>query len=127
MDARLEVVTGAAFEFIRDALALWPRSQDIAPPFGYLETMLERLLRHPRKDEAAAFGGFSWRNTFGGSGPLRHLANPPSSWNRISKQHALQEAYDSSYWKKGLCRTQSPRKKIYQPLNDQLGRMNPPP
>jgi hypothetical protein len=111
--AALEIATGAAFQFIRDALAIWPKTQELAPPFGYLETTLERLLRHPRKDEAAAFGQFSWRNTFGGTGPLRQLAVPPSSWRRISRRDALQEAYDQCYWKKGFLAQLTPTARQY--------------
>jgi len=100
--AALEIATAASFQFIRDALVIWPKDQELAPPFGYLETTLERLLRHPRKDEAEAFGKFSWRNTFGGDGPLRRLAMLPSSWQRISRRDSLQKAYDECYWKKGF-------------------------
>jgi glycosyltransferase involved in cell wall biosynthesis len=112
-EAALEAVTGAAFEFVRDALAIWPEGQELAPPFGYLETVMERLLRHPQKEEAEAFGKFSLRNTFGGSGPLRQLANPPSSLARISRREALQHAYDECYWKKGFLAQLSTRARKY--------------
>ncbi|HZV33566.1 MAG TPA: hypothetical protein VFB72_03245, partial [Verrucomicrobiae bacterium] len=109
----LEIVTGAAFEFVRDALAIWPRSQELGPPLGYLETALERLLRHPTRDEAVAFSKFSWRNTFGGSGPIRHLANLPCCWSRIANPDALQDAYDHCYWKKGFLAQISPKAREY--------------
>jgi glycosyltransferase involved in cell wall biosynthesis len=109
MESALQVATGTAFEFVRDALAVWPDSQKVPPPFGYLETTLDRLLRHPKPDEAAALGKFSLRNSFGGFGPIRHLANLPSSWARISRGSALQQAYDACYWKKGFLAQLSPR------------------
>ncbi|HWF17884.1 MAG TPA: hypothetical protein VG754_01370, partial [Verrucomicrobiae bacterium] len=109
----LQIVTNAGFEFIRDALAVWPRSQEIPPPLGYLETTLERLLRHPTREEAIAFSKFSWRNTFGGTGPIRHLANLPSCWSRVADAEALQEAYDHCYWKKGFLAQISPKAKEY--------------
>jgi hypothetical protein len=112
-EAALEVITGAAFEFIRDALTILPEGQELAPPYGYLETVMERLLRHPQKQEAEAFGKFSLRNTFGGCGPLRQLAHPPSSLARISRREVLQHAYDECYWKKGFLAQLSPRAKKY--------------
>ena len=113
IETALQTAAGTATEFIRDALELWPATREIDPPFGYLETVLERLLRFPRQEEALALGKFSLRNTFGGSGPLRHLANPPSSWKRIARGRALQDAYDHCYWKKGFLAQLSPRARKY--------------
>jgi len=112
-EASLLTAAETASEFMRDALELWPNGQEVDPPFGYLETVLERLLRFPTHDESVAFGKFSWRNTFGGTGPLRHLANPPSHWKRIARGQALQEAYDHSYWRKGFLAQLSPRARKY--------------
>jgi len=112
-DAELAIAAAAALEFTRDALAIWPKSQEIAPAFGYMETILERLLRFPTRDEATALGDLSWRNTFGGTGPLRHLARPPTHWERISRRDALQDGYDQCYWKKGFLAQLSARAKQY--------------
>ncbi|MDB6021298.1 MAG: hypothetical protein JWQ04_1155, partial [Pedosphaera sp.] len=112
-EAALKIVTGAAFEFVQDAQAICPKPHEISPPYGYLETTLERLLRHPTKDEATAFAAFSWRNTFGGTGPIRHLASVPSYWNRMAQPDALQEAYDHCYWKKGFLAQLSAKAREY--------------
>jgi hypothetical protein len=111
MQTKLAVTTEAAFEFVRDALASWPPTGAEKPPYGYLETVLERLLKHPRAAEAAALGNFSLRNSFGGSGPLRRVAQVPPAWERIARRRALQNAYDHCYWKPGFLAQLGPRAK----------------
>jgi glycosyltransferase involved in cell wall biosynthesis len=111
-EANLETAAASALDFIRDALGIWPQTP-VTPPFGYLETVLERLLRHPTKSEAATFGKFAWRNTFGGSGPLRQLATPPAAWTRLSRRDGLQDTYDHSCWKKGFLAQLSARARKY--------------
>jgi glycosyltransferase involved in cell wall biosynthesis/FMN phosphatase YigB (HAD superfamily) len=98
----LRTAVESAFTFVRDALAVLPAANPCPPPYGYLETTLERLLRYPRLEEVNAFGGLALRNSFGGRGPLRHLALVPSPWQIFRNPASLQEAYDQCYWKKGF-------------------------
>ena len=98
----LQRATNAAFEFIKEALEVLPCSEGVPLPYGYLETTLERLLRHPTKEEAVMLGSLALRNSFGGHGPLRFIAKRPSTWQSVWHQDLLQDAYDHCYWKKGF-------------------------
>ncbi len=111
--AALEIVTGAAFEFVRDALAVWPKEQEVAPGIGYLEATLERLAKHPRKDEATVLGNLSWRESFSGPIPMSRLAKPPTTWQRMWHPQLLQEGYDFCYWKQGFLAQLSEQERKY--------------
>ncbi len=109
----LRVASDAAFRFVDDALAAWPEISRLDPPYGYLETTLERLLRFPRADEAAILGGLGLRSSFGGHGPLRHVAQLPSAGRFVLDRNAYQDAYDHCYWKKGFAAQLTPRTRKY--------------
>lgn len=100
----------SGLEFVREALEIVP-SGSSPPPFGYLETVLDRLLRRPTLQEAVRLGGISMRNTFGGNGPIRHLALLPPERERYLHPHTLQEAYNYCYWKKGFLAQLSPQER----------------
>ena len=98
----LTLATDAAFAFIEHYLKL-AGSRIVSPPYAYLDAVVERLWRSPRKEEAALLGHIGLRNSFGGYGPVRYLAKVPvrqSTW--AAHKAALQEAYDHCYWKKGF-------------------------
>lgn len=107
----LESATQAAFEFVQDAAELIGAPGSTAPPYAYLETVLERILRHPKAEEAEILGRFAFRNSFGGSGPLRYLAKLPAEREALLDPEALQRAYDYCYWKKGFIAQMSPRQR----------------
>ncbi|MDR3568209.1 MAG: glycosyltransferase [Syntrophobacteraceae bacterium] len=97
----LELAREAALEFVLDACELITELDSTTPAHGYLDTVLERILCHPRPREAHALGQISHRNTFGGYGPLRYIAKVPSGKDR-KKPRALREAYERCFWKKGF-------------------------
>jgi hypothetical protein len=97
----LTLATDAAFAFIENYLQV-VGSRSLPPPLAYLDAVIERLWRCPRKEEAELLGGIGLRNSFGGCGPIRYLAKIPERQSRRNAHKALQEAYDHCYWKKGF-------------------------
>lgn len=94
-----------AVEFVRDVAALAPAGEWLDWPgdgFGYLETVLERFLRHPSADEARILGAFQARDSFGGSSPSRPLAQPPGRWDRLLHPEKFRHAYQHAFWKRGF-------------------------
>ena len=77
----------------------------------YLEGVLERLLRRPTAEEARQLGGILARDSFGGSSPLRPLAQPPARrwWERWLHPQRVQAAYEHAFWKRGFLAQLSPR------------------
>jgi hypothetical protein len=112
-ESMLRVASDAALRFVDDALATWPEISRLDAPYGYLETTLERLLRFPRPEEAAILGGLGLRSSFGGHGPLRHVAKLPSAGRFVLDRTAYQDAYDHCYWKKGFAAQLSRRARKY--------------
>jgi hypothetical protein len=97
----LTLATDAAFAFVEHYLEV-VEGRILAPPLAYLDAVVERLWRCPRKEEAALLGGIGVRNSFGGYGPIRYLAKIPLRQSRRAAPKALQEAYDHCFWKKGF-------------------------
>ncbi len=106
----LDLARETALEFVLDASDLVSGPDSSTPGYGYLDTVLERILRHPRPQEAQFLGQLSHRNTFGGSGPLRYVAKVPSGKIR-KKRRTLREAYDYCYWKTGFLAQLSEKEK----------------
>ncbi len=104
-----------AVDFVRDAAALarpgelldWPGNG-----FGYLETVLTRLLCHPTTGEARVLGALPARDSFGGNSPTRPLARPPTRWERLLYPARLRHAYQHSFWKQGFLVQLSPREVV---------------
>ncbi len=116
MLARLTRMRERAVEFVRDVVELTPAGDAQAslldwPGNGleYLEAVLERVLRRPTQEEASQLGGILARDSFGGSSPLRPLAQPPTRWERWLKPQRLQKAYEHAFWKRGFLAQLSPR------------------
>jgi hypothetical protein len=99
---------GSALEFVDDMLRLEPAPSAHATPFGYLESVLERVLRHPTREEAEVLGQLPHRDSFGGVAPWRYLARVPGILRTVFDPGSLQDAYDRAYWKKGLLAQLSP-------------------
>ena len=99
---RIARMSVAALQFVDDMLEVQPTLGDRPPPFAYLESVLERILRFPTLEEAVALGDLPHRDSFGGTAPWRYLAKPPSSWRRVFNPQSLQTGYDFAYWKKGF-------------------------
>jgi glycosyltransferase involved in cell wall biosynthesis/FMN phosphatase YigB (HAD superfamily) len=107
--AGIERAVEAAHALVADALPHLPAMEDWDESPDYLETVLTRVLRHPTADEARAMGGIRLRNSFGGRGPLRAIAEVPGDAVRCFSRPRLQAAYALSYWKKGFRAQLSPR------------------
>jgi glycosyltransferase involved in cell wall biosynthesis/FMN phosphatase YigB (HAD superfamily) len=103
-DAQIVKAREQAFAFVKDTLLLAPapQSQPEGSGLGYIDTLFDRVLRQPRREEADALGDLSLRNSFGGRGPLRYLARVHDSAGRPLMGPALREAFDHCYWKKGF-------------------------
>lgn len=96
-------VSAAAAAFVQDLLAVVPTMKEHDRlPFGYLETVLERVLRHPTRAEAEALGELPHRSSFGGNAPCRHLARPPAMARAFLRPRALREAFGRAYWRAGF-------------------------
>ena len=105
-----------AVEFVRDLVALAPKptSQTSLLDWSgngldYLEGVLERLLRRPTREEASQLGVILARDSFGGSSPLRPLAQPPGRWDRWLHPGRVRAAYDHAFWKRGFLAQLLPR------------------
>ena len=92
----------AAMVFVEDALKVETSLSLHATPFGYLESVMERVLRHPTRAEAKTLGALPHRDSFGGEAPWRHLAKVPSTAQAVFRPSSLREAYERSYWRKGF-------------------------
>lgn len=102
--AAMDTARKAAMTFVDDMLP-WlpdPRDHQGASGLGYLDAILARVLRNPKPSEADTLGDLSLRNSFGGQGPLRHLAKTLDQQGQPLSGQALREAYDNCYWKKGF-------------------------
>ena len=96
-------VAAAAAAFVQDMLAVVPSmTEHDQLPFGYLESVLERVLRHPTRAEAEALGDLPHRASFGGNAPWRHLAKPPALARALLRPRAIREAFDRAYWRAGF-------------------------
>ena len=102
----------AALAFVEDALKVETSLGSHAAPFGYLESVLERVLRHPTRAEAETLGALPHRDSFGGEAPWRHLANVPATAEAIFRPSSLRHAYERAYWKKGFLAQLGPTEKI---------------
>ena len=72
-----------------------------ADGIDYIEGLLQRLLRHPSKQEAQHLGKLIIDTSFSSRHKQRSLAQvPTTSWLR--RQRCLQQAYSESLWKKGF-------------------------
>jgi FMN phosphatase YigB (HAD superfamily) len=98
----LEVVSRSALAFVEDMLKVEPGLGSHEPPFGYLESVLERVLRHPTRIEAETLGALPHRDSFGGQAPWRYLARVPPMVKAVLKPSSLREAYERAYWKTGF-------------------------
>ncbi len=98
----LEKVASAAMAFVEDMLPYEPMAGTHAPPFGYLESVLERVLHHPTRAEAETLGALPHRDSFGAVAPWRYLAKVPSTAIAVFKPGSAREAYERSYWKKAF-------------------------
>ena len=92
----------AALDFAEDALKVETSLSPHAAPFGYLESVLERVLRHPTRAEAGTLGALPHRDSFGGEAPWRHLAKVPATAQAVFKPSSMRDAYERAYWKKGF-------------------------
>jgi glycosyltransferase involved in cell wall biosynthesis/FMN phosphatase YigB (HAD superfamily) len=99
---QLHAVAGEAMAFVDDMLNIENAWRPRIPPMGYIESVLERLLRHPTRQEARTLGTLPHRDSSGGAAPWRYLAKPPSSMRAIFSASVLQEAYDRACWKQGF-------------------------
>ncbi len=95
-------VSRAAMAFVEDALKVETSLSVHATPFGYLESVLERVLRHPTRAEAETLGALPHRDSFGGEAPSRHLAKVPSTAQAVFRPSSMREAYERAYWRKGF-------------------------
>lgn len=91
-------VSRSAMAFVGDMLEYEASLSPHAAPITYLESVLERVLRHPTLAEARLIGALPHRDSFGGEAPWRYLAKVPSTF----RPGALREACDRSYWRKGF-------------------------
>ena len=98
----LERVAQSAMAFVEDMLEYETSLSSHAAPFAYLESVLERVLRHPTLAEARTIGALPHRDSFGGAAPWRHLAKVPPTLRTLYSPGSLREAYDRSYWRKGF-------------------------
>ena len=98
----LERVAAGAMEFAADLGKVDAASMRREAPLGYLESVLERVLRHPTRAEAEAIGALPHRDSFGGAAPWRHLAKVPSAGRSIFAPGSVREAYARAYWKSGF-------------------------
>lgn len=98
----LEKVSRSAMAFVEDMLEYEPARSPHAEPFGYLESVLERVLRHPTRAEAEQLGALPHRDSFGGNAPWRCLAKVPPAARAVFKPGSVREAYERAYWRKGL-------------------------
>lgn len=101
-----------AVDFVRDAAALARPGELLdwsGTGFGYLETVLSRLLCHPTVEEARVLGALPARDSFGGNSPTRPLARPPARWERLIHPDRLRHAYQHAFWKQGFLVQLSPR------------------
>ena len=98
----LDRVATSAFAFVEEMLATEPSLTLHAAPLGYLESVLERVLRFPTRTEAEALGDLPHRASFGGTAPWRHLAKPPSMARALFKPRAIRQAYERAYWRAGF-------------------------
>jgi len=72
-----------------------------ADGIDYIEGLLERLLRHPSKQEAQHLGKLIIDTSFSSRQKQRGLAQvPKAGWLR--RRRDLQQAYSESLWKKGF-------------------------
>ena len=77
---------------------------------GYLEAVLERLLRRPSLEEARTLGALPARDSFGGSSPEpphRPATGEDGTAGCIPRVYA--EAYQHAFWKRGFLAQLSPR------------------
>jgi hypothetical protein len=98
----LEQIAHSAMAFVEDMLDYESVLTPHAAPFGYLEAVLERVLRHPTRTEAEQLGALPHRDSFGGVAPYRYLAKIPSGVRTLINPGTVREAYARSYWKKGF-------------------------
>ncbi len=105
----------AAMAFVEDALKVETSLSSHATPLGYLESVLERVLRHPTRAEAETLGALPHRDSFGGAAPWRHLAKVPSTAQAVFRPSSLREAYERSYWRKGFLAQLGPTERFMVP------------
>lgn len=101
-----------AVDFVRDVARLAPAGELLDWPgagLGYLEAVLERLLRHPTLEEARTLGALPARDSFGGASPGRPIAQPPGRLDRWLHPARLAQAYQHAFWKRGFLAQLSPR------------------
>jgi glycosyltransferase involved in cell wall biosynthesis/FMN phosphatase YigB (HAD superfamily) len=105
----LERLQAAGLRFVEELLAWMPdwNEQPTSFGLGYIDTVLDRLLRHPTDEEARTLGALSLRSSFGGHGPLRYIAKVDRASYSAIEPSSLQRDYDHSYWKMGF-KTQLP-------------------
>ncbi len=101
----------AALDFVQDALKVETSLSPHATPFGYLESVLERVLRHPTRAEAETLGAFPHRDSFGGEAHWRHLAKVPATAQAVFRPVSLRNAYERAYWKQGFLAQLGPTEK----------------
>ena len=104
-----------AVDFVRDAAALARPGELLdwtGTGVGYLEAVLDRLLRRPTAEEARVLGTLPARDSFGGDSPTRPLAQPPSHWERLLHPARLRHAYQHAFWKQGFLAQLSPREAV---------------
>jgi hypothetical protein len=101
-------VAKGALAFVEDFLAFEDAPSVHASPYGYLESVLERVLRHPTLAEARTLGALPHRASFGGSAPWRPLAQVAPTLQAAFRPSAIQAAYDRAYWKHGLMAQMGP-------------------
>lgn len=100
--ACLERVAAGAMAFTADWLKIETGLTKHPAPLGYLESVLERVLRHPTRAEAEAIGALPHRDSFGGRAPWRHLAKVPSAAQAVLRPSSVREAHARAYWKAGF-------------------------
>ena len=100
--ALTEQMRSSALKFVMDATELVDNVNSVRPSDNYVESILNRLLRHPTGEEAKILGRYPHRDGFGDKGAVRYLANPLSSTDTPLSAAELKFAYDHCYWKAGF-------------------------